>query len=72
MVGILSFIFGMSNIFRLIKTVSGFIDYQPERFTVVARYKRLVVGVALLSPPNETYITYLAVRAGWEGAHIAR
>ena len=34
-------------------------------------YKRLLVGCAILSSPDETYITYLAVRAGWENAQIA-
>jgi hypothetical protein len=34
-------------------------------------YKRLVVGVALLSEPQHAYMTYLAVRAGWERARIA-
>ena len=34
-------------------------------------YKRLLVGCAILSSPTETYITYLAVRAGWENAQIA-
>ncbi|KAG6820420.1 hypothetical protein H0H93_000666 [Arthromyces matolae] len=48
------------------------LDYWPERCTVVALYKRLVVGVAILSSPRETYITYLAVRAGWDNARIAR
>ncbi|KAJ8520306.1 hypothetical protein ONZ45_g2886 [Pleurotus djamor] len=47
------------------------LDFSPERCTVVATYKCLVVGVAILSSPQETYITYLAVKAGWEGAQIA-
>ena len=34
-------------------------------------YKHLLVGCAILSSPAETYITYLAVRAGWENAQIA-
>lgn len=38
---------------------------------MVATYKRLVVGVAILSSPQETYITYLAVKAGWDNAQIA-
>ena len=53
-------------------TVSDSLDHTPERCTVVATYKRLVVGVAVLSSPRETYITYLAVKAGWDNAGIAR
>ncbi|GLB43353.1 putative acetyltransferase (GNAT) family protein [Lyophyllum shimeji] len=52
--------------------VSDSLDHSPERCTIVASYKRLVVGVAILSSPRETYITYLAVRAGWDNARIAR
>ncbi|RDB15747.1 Cysteine-rich protein 2-binding protein [Hypsizygus marmoreus] len=52
--------------------VTDSLDHSPERCTVVATYKRLVVGVAILSSPRETYITYLAVRAGWDNARIAR
>ncbi|KZV69314.1 hypothetical protein PENSPDRAFT_676161 [Peniophora sp. CONT] len=51
--------------------VGDSLNYEPERATIVAVYKRLVVGVALLSSPQETYITYLAVRSGWENAQIA-
>ncbi|KAJ1954343.1 hypothetical protein EC988_002489, partial [Linderina pennispora] len=40
----------------------------PE-FSVVALYKRTVVGCAFLTP--EAYLTYIAVAAGWEGAGIA-
>ncbi|KAF7309449.1 Cytoplasmic protein [Mycena indigotica] len=47
------------------------LDYSPERCTIVATYGRLVVGVAIMSSPRETYITYLTVRAGWDNAHIA-
>lgn len=35
-------------------------------------YKKVVVGVAIISSPIQTYITYLAVRAGWDKAQIAR
>lgn len=35
-------------------------------------YKKMVVGVAILSSPRETYITYLAVKAGWEKAQIGK
>ncbi|KAF5383663.1 hypothetical protein D9615_003781 [Tricholomella constricta] len=52
--------------------VSDSLDHSPERCTIVASYKRLVIGVAILSSPRETYITYLAVRAGWDKARIAR
>ncbi|KAG6861261.1 hypothetical protein C0995_002069 [Termitomyces sp. Mi166 len=52
--------------------VADSLDYYPERCTVIASYKRLVIGVAILSSPRETYITYLAVRAGWDNARIAR
>ncbi|KIM59706.1 hypothetical protein SCLCIDRAFT_125662 [Scleroderma citrinum Foug A] len=51
--------------------VSDSLQYSPERCTVVAMYGHLVVGVALLSSPQETYITYLAVRAGWDNSQIA-
>ncbi|KAA1468905.1 hypothetical protein DENSPDRAFT_547940 [Dentipellis sp. KUC8613] len=51
--------------------VSDSLQYQPEQATIVALYKRLVVGCAFLSSPQETYITYLAVRPGWENAQIA-
>ncbi|KAJ7065351.1 hypothetical protein C8F01DRAFT_1125334 [Mycena amicta] len=47
------------------------LDYSPERCTIIATYGRLVVGVAIMSSPRETYITYLTVRAGWDNAHIA-
>jgi hypothetical protein len=51
--------------------VSDSLQHGPEKATIVAMYKRLVVGCAILSSPVETYITYLAVRAGWENAQIA-
>ncbi|KAG6374788.1 hypothetical protein JVT61DRAFT_4166 [Boletus reticuloceps] len=51
--------------------VSDALHYTPERCTVIAMYGHLVVGAAFLSSPQETYITYLAVRAGWENAQIA-
>jgi len=35
-------------------------------------YKKLVVGIALICSPRETYITYLAVKQGWDKAQIAR
>ncbi|KAL5513217.1 hypothetical protein ACEPAH_3615 [Sanghuangporus vaninii] len=51
--------------------VTDSLEYSPEKCTVVATYRHLVVGVAILSSPQETYLTYLAVRAGWENAGIA-
>ncbi|KAI5124270.1 hypothetical protein M0805_005119 [Coniferiporia weirii] len=51
--------------------VSDSLRYSPEQCTVVATYRHLVVGAACLSSPEETYITYLAVRAGWESSQIA-
>ncbi|KAK7687796.1 hypothetical protein QCA50_009015 [Cerrena zonata] len=51
--------------------VSDSLQFSPEKCTIVATYKKLVVGCAFLSSPQETYITYLAVRPGWEGAQIA-
>ncbi|KAJ7132360.1 hypothetical protein C8R44DRAFT_902597 [Mycena epipterygia] len=51
--------------------VSDSLEYSPERCTIIATYSRLVVGVAIISSPRETYITYLAVRAGWDNAQIA-
>ncbi|EJD07603.1 uncharacterized protein FOMMEDRAFT_16249 [Fomitiporia mediterranea MF3/22] len=51
--------------------VSDSLEYFPEKCTVVTTYRHLVVGVAILSSPQETYITYLAVRAGWENSQIA-
>ena len=53
-------------------TVSDSLEYQPERATVVATYKKLVVGIAIMSSPQETYITYLAVKAGWDKAQISK
>ncbi|KZP01596.1 hypothetical protein CALVIDRAFT_594306 [Calocera viscosa TUFC12733] len=46
-------------------------ENEPDKCTVVATYKRLVVGVALLSDPREGYLMYLAVKAGWDAAGIA-
>ncbi|KAG1898588.1 uncharacterized protein F5891DRAFT_1190666 [Suillus fuscotomentosus] len=42
-----------------------------ERCSVIAMYGKTVIGAALLSSPQETYITYLAVRAGWHNCQIA-
>jgi hypothetical protein len=55
-----------------VSTVSDSLEYQPERATVVATYKKLVVGIAIMSSPQETYITYLAVKAGWDKTQIAK
>ncbi|KAI0642105.1 hypothetical protein C8Q79DRAFT_987570 [Trametes meyenii] len=51
--------------------VSDALEYSPEKCTIVATYKQLVVGAAFLSSPQETYITYLVVRAGWDNSQIA-
>ncbi|KAG7093537.1 hypothetical protein E1B28_007208 [Marasmius oreades] len=51
--------------------VKDSLDYSPEKCTVVVLYKKLVVGVAIMSSPRETYITYLAVRCGWDNSQIA-
>jgi hypothetical protein len=51
--------------------VSDSLIWEPEKCTVVTTYKKLVVGIALLSEPQHTYVTYMAVKAGWENAHIA-
>ncbi|KAI6110805.1 hypothetical protein EV401DRAFT_1890933 [Pisolithus croceorrhizus] len=51
--------------------VSDSLKYSPEHCTVIATYGHLVVGAALLSSPQETYITYLVVRAGWDNSQIA-
>lgn len=43
-------------------------------FSVVALYKKLVVGCAFLVPDvghNEAYVSFMAVRPGWERAGIA-
>ncbi|KAJ1673680.1 hypothetical protein EV182_004768, partial [Spiromyces aspiralis] len=40
----------------------------PE-FSIVALYRRLVVGCAFITP--DAYLTYIAVLPGWEGANIA-
>ena len=57
---------------NFILSVSDSLDYSPEKATIVAMYKKIVVGVAILSSPRETYITYLAVKAGWDKAQIGR
>jgi len=53
--------------------VTAALEDSPETYTVVAMYKRLVVGVAIISPPpDEAYITYLVVKSGWENSGIAQ
>lgn len=56
---------------KLAQTVSDSLQYSPEQCTIIAMYKKMVVGVALLSSPIETYINYLAVKPGWDNAQIA-
>lgn len=51
--------------------VSDLLQSCPERCSVIAVYGKIVVGVALLSSPQEAYITYLAVRAGWHNSQVA-
>ncbi|KAJ3777649.1 hypothetical protein FB446DRAFT_783989 [Lentinula raphanica] len=51
--------------------VSDSLEYNPEKCTVVASYNNMVVGVAIMSSPRETYITYLAVKHGWDSSNIA-
>ncbi|KAH9479737.1 Cysteine-rich protein 2-binding protein [Psilocybe cubensis] len=52
--------------------VSDALDYLPEKTTMVAMYKKVVVGVAIIMSPIQTYITFLAVKSGWDKAQIAR
>lgn len=43
-------------------------------FSIVALYKKLVVGCAFLVPDvghNEAYVSFMAVRPGWQRAGIA-
>ena len=64
-------LFPIKSVAYLFIVVSDALLYSPDKCTIIATYKKLVVGVAFLSSPQETYITYLAVRAGWENAQIA-
>ncbi|KAJ2452459.1 hypothetical protein EV183_002906 [Coemansia sp. RSA 2336] len=43
---------------------------QYPEFSIVALYKRRVVGCAFLTP--DAYLTYVAVAAGWEAGGIAK
>ncbi|KIJ55128.1 hypothetical protein M422DRAFT_41196 [Sphaerobolus stellatus SS14] len=61
----------LSRIFWPGIDVSDLFQYSPEKCTIIATYKRLVVGAAFLSSPEETYITYVVVRPGWESVNIA-
>ncbi|KAI0079108.1 hypothetical protein K474DRAFT_1673662 [Panus rudis PR-1116 ss-1] len=61
----------LSQVFWDCIDVSDALLYNPEKCTIVATYKKLVVGAAFLSSPQETYITYLAVKPGWDNAQIA-
>ncbi|THH27744.1 hypothetical protein EUX98_g6444 [Antrodiella citrinella] len=56
---------------RAFWSVTDSLEYNPEQCTIVATYRKLVVGAAFLSSPVETYITYLAVKPGFENAQIA-
>ena len=57
--------------FLALGIVSDSLQHSPQQCTVVATYKSVVVGVAILTSPEQTYLTYLAVRAGWENCQIA-
>jgi hypothetical protein len=58
------------HLINLILIVEDCLDYEPERCTIVATYKRLVVGVLIMSSPREMYITYVAVKPGWDSSGI--
>ncbi|KAJ3501310.1 hypothetical protein NLJ89_g9395 [Agrocybe chaxingu] len=45
------------------------LDYEPKKVTVVAMFKKIV---AIMSSPRETYITFLAVKSGWDKSQIGR
>jgi len=51
--------------------VTDSLDYNPKQCTIVATYRKLVIGAAFLDSPIETYITYLAVKPGFENSQIA-
>ncbi|KAG1770211.1 hypothetical protein EDD22DRAFT_866620 [Suillus occidentalis] len=51
--------------------VSDLLQSSSERCSVIAMYGKIVIGAALLSSPQEAYITYLAVRAGWHNSQVA-
>lgn len=51
--------------------VSDSVKWEPEQCSVVAHYKKLVVGCAFLSETMDPYVTYITVRAGWERSGIA-
>lgn len=58
--------------FSLLRAVSECLSY-PE-FSIVALYKRLVIGCAFLVPDvghNDAYVSFMAVRTGWQRAGIA-
>ncbi|KAJ6485671.1 hypothetical protein C8R45DRAFT_930770 [Mycena sanguinolenta] len=46
-----------SMIYWVEHSVSDSLEYSPERCTIIAAYNRLVVGVAIISSPRETYIS---------------
>lgn len=61
----------MINLF-FVYLVSECLSY-PD-FTVVALYKKLVIGCAFLVPDvgyNEAYVSFMAVRPDWQRAGIA-
>lgn len=62
----------ISNLYLLFHTVSDCLSY-PD-YSVVALYKKLVVGCGFLVPDvgyNEAYISFMAVRHNWQRSGIA-
>lgn len=51
--------------------VSESAKWEPEQCSIIALYKKLVVGCAFLSETMDPYVTYITVRAGWENSGIA-
>ncbi|KAG8733990.1 hypothetical protein FRC11_013828 [Ceratobasidium sp. 423] len=51
--------------------VSDSVKWEPEQCSVVALYKKLVVGCGFLSETMDPYVTYITVRAGWEQSGVA-
>lgn len=63
----------MNQLTIILFSVSECLSY-PD-FSVVALYKKLIVGCAFLIPDvghNEAYVSFLAVRNGWERAGIGK
>lgn len=61
--------FFFQNYFRIVSECLSYPD-----FSIVALYKKLVVGCAFLVPDvghNEAYVSFMSVRPGWQRAGIA-